>query len=174
MFVALALLGGCANTDPTPTYMQMDYQVRCRGMCNSSTDNTPRTITNLDGEDGYVVSCNRNGTALTASFDCNSADDACGGEYSFKVLTATLGSGGPGNDCLVVVSEGANTYEGRCTANEPSADTPCHVDIEQSDDAIIGSVRCMDIPNVNAPTETRAVSDPGTDNPAMFEILNCQ
>lgn len=177
-FVALILLlSGCANTDPTPTFMDMDYQVRCRGMCNNSVDDPARSVVNLDGEDGYVVECLVTGSGssreVTASVECNSADDACGGEYAFKLLTARLGDD-VGSECLVVISEGSNTYEGKCTAGEPSEDTPCKLDISEDDGAIVGSVRCIDIANVNAPTELRSVSEPGTDQPAAFSILNCE
>ena len=45
------------------------------------------------------------------------------------------------------VTEGNNTYEGVCAADDLTATAPCKVEVELDGDVIQGSVYCDDIPN---------------------------
>lgn len=175
--LAAGLFMGCTNTDAPPPFFDMDYQVRCKGDCNNAIDNNVRTITNLDSEDGYRVQCDVSGSGadrvVNASFGCAGDEAECGGDYAFEIADLRIDGNDPGAGCRIYVTEGSNTYEGACTATEPTADAPCQISIDSSGGEINGSVLCQNIPNAANQTERRGLFGPRSEGEAMFNILNC-
>jgi len=176
MLAAVAVVG-CTNTDDPPPFFDMDYQVRCKGDCNNAFDDKARTISHLDAEDGYSVSCNVSGAGservMNASFHCPGDSADCGGDYSFELANVFIGGNDPGAVCRVYVAEGANIYEGECTATDPSADKPCQVIIEEDGGDVSGTVMCVNIPNAVNQSQRRGVFSPGSESAAVFHIMNC-
>ena len=175
--LAAASLLACTEQDPPPLFIDVDYQVRCIDCQPLAPDDAIRRVTVLDGESGFRVQCSvfRRGGDRRLSFSARYTDEeSANANYSFGLDQANLDSANPGSGCLVVVSEGNNTYEGKCTGGDPDADAPCRVELEEEDGIVMGSVLCEAIPNKNTGMFTRHVVAPNSQSAARFEVHGCR
>ena len=175
--IAVVLLAGCEKLDPEVLFASVEYQVRCLDCEPRSADEKRRDLNLIDGDDGYEVDCNaaQAGGKDVISFHVALDDqDAPSKSHRFEVQKAEYGKGGPGSQCEVVIREGANRYIGECSSKAPTDDVPCQLDLEVDGTRVFGSLRCAHIQLEGAPTITRYVVEPGTDDkPAQFEIHGC-
>lgn len=168
---------GCKQEDPAALFIDFAYQVRCVDCEPQSNDEPARDIHAVDGEHDLTLTCNvieRGGERLV-SFSIEHTDPDTGSvDYSLSVDQASLDSKDPGAGCRVNAKEGSNVYEGLCTGDEPSDETPCALaDLKQSGDGIKGSLHCIHIPNKAQPTITRHIAAPSTEKAAKFEVTGC-
>jgi hypothetical protein len=178
LVLALALVPcvlACTSEDPAPLFVDTDYQVRCVDCEPQAADDPARHVEAIDGERNFSIECSvhARGDDQVMTFSAAYRDpERESRNYSFSVIQANL-DGDPGSSCRVSVSEGANTYEGPCTAGEPSAEKPCSVELESEHGVITGTVRCENIPNRNADTVKRHVVAPGSRDPVELHIEGC-
>jgi hypothetical protein len=176
LFAAPALMA-CVNQDPAPLFLQTSYQVRCLDCMPVTTDNLARTVAALDGESGFSVACSAqpSGKDRLLSFSVTLIDAKHeSNDYSFKIIQADLDKSDPGAACRVVVTEGANAYEGHCTGGDPTTDNPCQITKLRDDHGIVkGNLLCNNIPNRTDANTTRYVVKPSTMTPADFEVHGC-
>lgn len=175
-FIAASSLA-CAEEDPPPLFVDLDYQVRCIDCEPRAADDAVRRVMALDGEDGFSVDCNvarREGDRLVTFTAAYTDEERSRNSYSFGVIQANLDASGPGGSCRVVAVEGDNSYEGKCTGGDPSEEEPCRVELEAEDDIVMGSVLCENIPNRNSAMITRHLVAPNSESAARFEVHGCR
>jgi hypothetical protein len=165
--MAVPVLFACSEEDPAPQFIELDYQIRCLDCQPASMDEVPHKIDAVAGDSDVAVSCHTTGSKPELTFSLQ------GASYMFRIRAASLAGKDPGDGCVVTVKEGSNTYEGGCTAGDPTEDQPCQVQLKQDDDVITGSVLCRNIPNALTPTVRRNIVAPSTSKAAEFEIHNC-
>jgi hypothetical protein len=171
---APALLA-CAEQDPPPHFMDVTYQVRCVDCQPLSMDDKTRRVLAIDGENNFEVGCTANGSGPLLSFSATHTDkDNKDNNYSIQVLQASLASRDPGKSCEVRVTEGSNSYSGKCTEDAPTEDSPCQVKFHRDDQNVTGSIFCKRIPNRNTAELTRWVVKPGTTKPFTFQVDGCE
>jgi hypothetical protein len=176
--VAAPVLTACVNQDPAPLFADIAYQVRCVDCTPRAMDDSPHMVSALDGDSGYKVACGatRPTKDLAITFSATFIDAKHPStNHSIKILQADIESKtNPGAGCRVVVSEGSNTYEGKCTSGSPTDDQPCQVKFKPVAQGIVkGTLLCQNIPNNSEATLTRHLVSPGTDKPASFEVDGC-
>ncbi|MFI5308609.1 MAG: hypothetical protein ACHQ53_14715 [Polyangiales bacterium] len=165
----------CVTNDPAPLYADINYQVRCIDCEPRAVDDSAHHIAALNGENGFDVSCTvqQSGGRLV-SFNAALIDAKHPtSSYGFEILQANVDKKDPGAGCRVLVTEGSNTYEGRCTSGDPTTGAPCQVIIKDDKGVATGSVLCDAIPNRNDSTVTRHVVLPGSTDAAKFAIHGC-
>ena len=174
---AVLLLAACEKLDPEARFASVEYQVRCVDCEPRAPDERRHEITLLDGEEGYEVSCDavqaggKDVVTFRIAFD---DPDAPSSAHRFEIQKAEYGGSGPGSQCEVIIREGRNRYIGDCSGSKPSEDVPCQLELETEGTQVIGSLFCANIPLEGAPTVTRHVVEPGTeDKPARFEVHGC-
>jgi hypothetical protein len=171
---------GCNDEDPSPLFVDLQYQLRCLDCMPISQDNHVHDIALLDGELGIDAECavRSEGGERQVSFSLiaiNEEHDDL--SYSLEVVEARLGDD-PGPDCLVQASEGSNSYGGpnfgACTGGDPTDDEPCQVKLELDGDVITGGILCHHVPNRGERSFMRHLVLPFTeDKPAPIEIHGC-
>jgi hypothetical protein len=170
----LALLA-CAEQDPPPLYVDVDYQVRCIECDPRAPDDAARRVRALDAEAGFTVECrveeSRGDRLLTFSVRYeDKADDS--NSYGLSLVQANLDAADPGGSCRVTVFEGSNTYEGHCSA-ELAAGVTCQVELGAEAGIVTGSILCREVENKNAPGYKRHVVAPSSTDPAEFKVHGC-
>jgi hypothetical protein len=166
----------CADEDPPPLYVDVDYQVRCIECQPIAPDDAVRRVDALDGERGFAVECNvtrREGDRLLTFNAAYTDPDEARNNYSIGLIQVNLDGAGPGNSCRVTVVEGNNSYEGLCTNDDPSSEQPCRVELEAEDGIVMGSVLCENVPNRNQSMLTRHLVAPNSQSAARFEVHGC-
>jgi hypothetical protein len=168
---------GCTQDDPEALFIDLAYQVRCVDCDPRANDDPARAIHNVDGEEGLTLTCSvieRGGERLV-SFAIEHTDSETNSvDYSLSVDQASLDSKDPGSGCRVRAKEGSNTYEGLCTGDDPSDETPCSLtDLKQSGNGVTGSLHCVHIPNKAQPELTRHIAAPSSTKAAKFEVTGC-
>lgn len=175
--LAVASSPACTEHDPPPLFVDVDYQVRCIDCQPLAPDDAARSVQALDGEAGFRVECNvarREGDRLVTFTAAHGDEESPRNNYSFGMLQANLDSSNRGSGCRVVVAEGNNTYEGRCTSGDPDSDQPCRVELEVEDGIVLGTVLCEGVPNKNTAMFTRHVVAPNSQSAARFEVHGCR
>ena len=167
----------CKSESTPPIYLDANYQLRCLDCQPRTGDEPEREIALLDGEFDWRISCavsrisGKDSITLTATHDVERTSD----RYGFRITRGVVGDDEQSDECRVRITEGANTYEGACTGDEPSEDAPCQIELEQEGAVIEGSIYCDRIPNSANLTSYRYLVDPGSnDRAAKFEIHNCE
>jgi hypothetical protein len=178
-FAVVGALGAlsCKPAYDPPVYLEANYQVRCLDCQPHQADEPERAIAQLDGEFDMTIECTvskisgKRSLNLNASYKPSSTDQ----RYGIRITRLNIDDKAQSDECEVQVVEGANTYKGTCTGDDPSAAAPCHVSFKPDSNNIVkGSLYCSQIPLVGAPSNYRYVVDPNTeDTPAKFEIHNC-
>lgn len=155
-------LTACNDTDTAPVFFDLDYQVAClRPGCNAGFNNEPRLVMAIDGDDGYQNSCSsslRDGARLV------SLRSRRGENQAFEITDALIGvDGNVGSSCRVSITEGANTYEGRCSTASPTRDIPCQLTNFAVDSGgyLVGKLYCDNIQVGAAPAITRDIAKSG-------------
>jgi len=167
----------CSEENPPPLYVDVNYQVRCIDCEPRAADDSPRDVRAIDGESGFDVACSiteRGGDRLLTFSAIYMDAERPSRSYGLSLVQANLDGGDPGGSCLVVVSEGNNTYEGGCTAEDPDDEDPCQVELEAEDGIVTGTILCAEVPNKNSSMITRHLVDPNTEDPAEFEVHGCR
>jgi hypothetical protein len=175
-FVAAACLSACVEEDPAPLFVDLDYQVRCLDCEPRTPDDDPHRIQALDGEAGFTIECNatRRSGDRVLSFSANYIDaERESDNFSISVIQANLDSDDPGTSCRLVVTEGDNRYEGKCTGGAPTPEEQCQLEIGEEDKIVSGELRCDHVPNLSSTLITRYVVEPGSDDPVQFEVHGC-
>jgi hypothetical protein len=175
--IAAASALACTEEDPPPLYVDVDYQVRCIDCEPRAADDAARDIRAIDGELGFSVECSvteRGGDRLLTFRAIYTDAERASRSYGISLVQANVEGGDPGGSCLVVVTEGSNTYEGDCSADEPDEESPCQVELEAEDGIVVGSILCEGVPNKNSSMSTRHVVDPNSEDPAKFEVHGCR
>jgi hypothetical protein len=177
-FVVVCSLGGaaCKSESTPPIYLDADYQLRC-GDCEPRTGDDPeREIALLDGEFDFKISCDvkrisgKRSMTLTATH----AADKQSERYSIRITRANIDASEQPDECKVRITEGANTYEGACTGDDPTTEQPCKVSFDHKAEIVSGSVFCDKIPNQANLASFRYLVDPGSDDKAMkLAVHNC-
>ena len=177
--LVLLPLSSCTNLDPAPVYLRMDYQMRCLD-CQNAADYDPRRIKALDGEKNLAIDCfvSEEGGERVLSFSALYRDPQSSSKsYEIKVSQARLDKKDPGDSCKVSVEEGGTTYggkNGKCTADAPSDETPCQVELQVDGDIIDGTVYCKKLTAAGNIGVWRHLVEPFTESdPAVFELRNC-
>lgn len=173
---AACLLAGCAEEDPAPLYVQTEYQVRCLGCQPQAVDDRARVVQALDGENGFTIECSTNdrgGDRLVTFSAIYTDPEQESRSHSISIAQAALDGDDPGSSCTVTVTEGANTYEGRCTGDDPTEERPCRVELSAEGGVVSGTVLCEGIANRSAAMVTRHVVAPGTEEAVEFEVHGC-
>jgi hypothetical protein len=176
LVAAPAALTACVTEDPPPLFVDVDYQVRCVSCSPRTADDAPHAVAALDGEDSFRVGCSAQhpGKDRLLTFSATYIDmKHPSNEYSIKVLQLDLDKTDPGAGCRVVVGEGENTYEGKCTSDTPTDDAPCQVKLKVKDGIVKGSLLCANIPNSSEASLTRHIVKPGTEQAAPVEVRGC-
>lgn len=179
----VSALCACSSIDPPPLYVEIDYQVRCITCEPRSPDDPRRGVKLIDGERGYVVDCHTSvvdgDDVLSFSLSYDDPDDSSA-RHSIEVQRVEYTGDDPGSKCEVVVRERNNRYVGGCTADDPTAETPCQVRLGVEDGILRGTLLCAEIPNEGIATSTRHLvrsesGDAATpdESPAEFEIHGC-
>ena len=175
--IAATFAVACTEEDPPPLYVDVDYQVRCVECEPIAPDDAVRRVQALDGEEGFTVDCSvarRSGDRLL-SFSASFVDPgASRNNFSIGLSQVNLDRADPGGSCSVSVSEGDNSYEGKCTAGDPTSEEPCQVELEAEDGIVMGSVLCEHMPNRNAAMITRHLVAPSSESAARFEVHGCR
>ncbi len=177
LFLSAFLLAACSSQDPAPIYFGLSYQLRCLGCQPSSADDSVHTITAIDGEDGYTLTCNANRQMgkRQLSFSATYTNSATPGDtHVIKIQQAFVDGNDPGSLCLVSVREGANTYLGACTSGTPTADQPCQLTFKLVGSTVKGTLYCAGIPNSGTTVSKRYLVAPTTETtPVSFELEGC-
>jgi hypothetical protein len=157
-------------------YLETEYQVRCLDCQPRVPDEPEREIALLDGEFDFTVSCDvtqvggERSMTLTAAYRASSTED----RYGFRITRGEIDSDEQPGECEVQLLEGANSYEGACSGEDPSDAVPCKVTFDPEDEIVKGTMYCKKIKLEGAPSNFRYLVDPGsTDTPAKFEVHNC-
>lgn len=169
----VGLATGCTELDDPPVWVEFDYQVRCVDCVPKSFNDDPHNIGALDGDDGLNVTCTSEGDKITVqvTYDQDGTDE----DWGFRLDSADVSEGGPGNGCTITVRESASEYRGACTADAPTTEAPCQVKLTHDDYLVSGTILCENIPNRVEKTVTRHVTKPGSDTmPFAFEVQNCE
>jgi hypothetical protein len=174
--ILLACSASCSS-DTTPTvYIQLSYQVRCLDCNPRAPDDNEHVIKNVDGEDGYKLTCQvkkENGVRRVDFSVAHTSSDAAS-SYTFTLEKGSLDGDDSSGECQVTVIEGDNTYKAPCSSDEPSDDSPCQAQFSVDKGVIKGGVLCNNILNEAASTLTRYVVSPGTrTDPAGFSLYGC-
>lgn len=171
----LALLG-CAQDDPAPLFLKIDYQVRCLDCDPRTADDPAHELRAVNGSAGLRVSCSSDTLDGLRTFNVevsSSERQSNGAEgYSLAIRQAAVGDD-PGSACHVLAREGANSYDGRCAAEPPSPEIPCQVAVRMEQGVLLGSVLCDRIPNLATTALWRSLVKPRTHEPAEFEAHGC-
>lgn len=175
LLTGLLVASACTNTDPHPVYIEMEYQVRCVRCEPLAPNDPPRRVRALPGDDGMDIRCSieeiSGDQRLTMSAVYLDPEDDSR-NYAFQISQLNM-EGGPGGSCQVKVIEGANTYEGGCTDDAPTASAPCRIEHTTEDNVIRGTLLCENISNANVNT-ARHLTQPGSDTEAFeWEVWNC-
>jgi hypothetical protein len=172
--LALAAAGCRSESDP-PIYLDTDYQLRCIDCQPRTADEPERDVALLDGEEGWTVSCSiselsgRPAMTMTAVYQGEQRDET----HGIRIKGAHI-EGDVTDSCEVRVVEGANTYEGKCTSDEPTEAAPCQVKFRKKDNVVEGGVFCSKIPNTASLTSFRYLVEPGSrDESAPVAVHNC-
>ena len=177
-FAVVSALGSfaCKSEDEPPVYLDTNYQVRCLDCEPRTPDEPEREIAALDGEFDFKFECavtkvgGKRSMTLTAAYKPNSTDD----RYGFRITRGEIDKEEQSEECQMQVLEGANTYEGGCTGDDPSEDRPCKVTFKPSGEIVKGTMYCHQITLEGAPANYRYLVAPGsTDSAAKFEVHNC-
>jgi hypothetical protein len=172
-----ASLSGCTEEDPAPLYIDVRYQVRCIDCEPRAPDDPVRDVELLDGELGFTVECSvvqRGDDQLLNFRAAYIDDDRPSSNFSLRMEQVTLDDNDPGPDCRVTVAEGANSYRGECTTEEPDGAAPCQIDLRVEEKIVFGEVFCDGVPNRTNAMTARHLVAPGTeDEPAEFELHGC-
>ena len=163
------------TSDTTPTvYVGLSYQIRCLDCQPRALDDVARNVKAVDEEAGHRLACrveDRDGTKrVTFSLAHDSSDETK--NYSLRVNNGNL-TGGTDDPCELTIVEGANTYKGGCSSEEPNADRPCQVSFELDRSVLRGSLYCNNIGNEATANVTRYVVAPLSREPVKFEIYGC-
>jgi hypothetical protein len=175
ILLGLSLFGCKSESDP-PVYLDAAYQLRCIDCQPRTADDPQREVKLLDGEEGWTITCSVSpvGGKPAVTFNASYRGERSSESYGLRVTRAPIG-GDPSDACLVRVVEGANTYEGKCTADDPDDQRPCKVDFEQDGNIVEGRVYCDRIPNNVNLSSFRYLVDPGSrDDSAKLQIHNCE
>jgi len=167
----------CKSESTPPIYLDTDYQLRCLDCQPRTADEPEREVALLDGEFDWRVTCALSRISGNDSMNLVALHESerTSERYGIRVTRATVGEDEQSDECRVRITEGANTYEGACTSDEPSEDTPCQVEFEREGEIISGSVYCRRIPNMANLTSYRYLVDPGSnDKAAKLEVHNCE
>jgi hypothetical protein len=125
-------------------------------------------VTAFDSESGHRISCSVD-SAPAGGQQMWYFDVELPGEYRIQLLNATVPAGGgpvQGNGCQVRVTEGVNTYSGRCGAEAPNDDQPCQLNNIQFGTSMdgypqaSGSLLCRNIRD-SVDAAVRDVTSPG-------------
>jgi hypothetical protein len=177
-FVVVCSLGqaACKTESTPPIYFDANYQLRCEDCEPRTADDPERDVALLDGEFDFKISCDvkkisgKPSITLVATHDSSRQSE----RYGIRITRATIdGSDQPG-ECKVRLTEGANTYEGACTGDDPTTESPCKVTFDRKSEIVDGTVYCDKIPNQGNLASFRYLVRPGTDDkPMKFAIHNC-
>jgi len=164
--VASSLLlaaAACNDADPLPTYVDVDYQVGCVfPECRALSSGPERVIMKVDGETGFDNSCTAtrvNGVDLV-TLRIRSVEE----EILFEIANALYDvENNVGDSCRVKITEGDNTYEGRCSSAAPTPSIPCQLTNFSTNNggSVEGSLYCDNIPAASSPSTTRDVARSG-------------
>ncbi|HKU44625.1 MAG TPA: hypothetical protein VJR89_40980 [Polyangiales bacterium] len=168
---ALGALSCKPDYDP-PVYLETEYQLRCLDCQPRTGDEPTREIAQLDGEFDMTIECAVSKISGKRSLKL----DVKHKDYGIRLNRVNIDDKAQSSECEVQVVEGANTYRGTCTGDDPGEDTPCKVSFKRDGDTSIvkGSVYCDQITLLGAPSNYRYLVDPGTEeDAAKFEIHNC-
>jgi len=177
-FAVVCALGwsACKSEEEPPVYLETEYQLRCLDCQPSTSDEPERDIALLNGEFDFTVTCDvtrvggERSMTLTAAYKARSSED----RYGFRITRGDIDSKEQTDECEVQVLEGANTYEGICTGDDPSDDKPCKVTFKPDGEIVEGTMYCDKVKLLGAPSNFRYLVDPGSsDKPAKFEVHNC-
>jgi len=164
------------SSDFTPTvYVGMSYQVRCIDCQPRALDDTARNVKTVDEENGHQTACrvdSSSGTKrVTFSVEHDSSDESK--NYSVQISNGNVTGDESDGPCQVTVVEGANTYQGACGTDEPTADRPCQVSFNVDKGVLKGNLYCADITNEATANVTRYIVAPLTRGAASFEVYGC-
>jgi hypothetical protein len=166
----------CKSESEPPIYLDTDYQVRCLDCTPRTSDDPEREVALLDGEFDWTISCEiqrisgSDSMTLVATHESKRTSE----RYGLRISRANVGEDEQSDECEVRIIEGANTYEGACTADDPSAELPCQIDFDQEGEVIEGTIYCNRIPNEANLSSFRYLVDPGSNNrAARLEVHNC-
>lgn len=177
-FVVVCGLGAvaCKTESNPPIYLDADYQLRCRDCEPRTGDDPEREIALLDGEQDFKISCEVKRISGKQSMTLNVVHEAdrASNRYGIRITRANIDESDQSSECKVRITEGANTYEGACTGDDPSTEQPCKVSFDRKEEIVSGSVYCDKIPNQGNLSSFRYLVDPGTDTKAMtLAVHNC-
>lgn len=182
-FPAFGSLVACNSPEPLPVFVDIDYQVGCiaqRQGC--STTGPQHQVQAVDGEDGFTNYCFARNVSGATVVELSSEQ---GSQQRFAIENAVLGDpNNVGTGCKVVIVEGDNTYEGRCSTVAPAgpvsaaSQMPCQLtDFRKTaSGSITGKLLCIGLPVRNAATLFRDVVKGGTfasPQPAEFLFDPC-
>jgi len=168
-------LFACSQQDPPPHFIDVSYQLRCIDCTPLAVDENAHKVLAIDGENNFDVRCTAQGSGPLLTFSVAYSDKKHpANDYSIKVDQASLAGRNPGKSCSVVVTEASNSYQGTCTADEPTDDAPCQLKMKQDGQNVSGSLYCKHIPNRSNADFTRYVVKPGTNDPLRFEVDGCE
>jgi hypothetical protein len=174
----LPVLLACNEENPAPLFLDIDYQVRCLDCEPRAPDSLRHNFATLDGEQGFTLLCSTadQGGDRLLSFSATYLDPegAESKNFSIRLISANLDANDPGNGCRVVATEGGNTYEGHCTAAEPSGDDECQVKLDVEHHTVVGSILCEKFPNRSTNEVVRYLVKGGSDKPADFVFEGCK
>ena len=174
LYTVPALLA-CEQQDPPPHFIDVAYQVRCIDCMPLTTDDPTRDVLAIDAEDGYEVACSASGSKPLVTFSVKHPDAKKGSDnFELRVIQASLASKDPGSSCVVRVTEGDNTYEGKCTADDPTADEPCQLSLKRDGSSLTGKLLCKRIPNRGTTELTRWVVKPHSMDALKFQVDGCE
>jgi hypothetical protein len=177
-FVVVCSLGGaaCKSESVPPIYLDADYQLRCEDCEPRTGDDPEREVALLDGEFDFTVDCSvkrisgKRSITLVATHDAKKQSD----QYGFRITRGTIDDDTQSGECKIRITEGANTYEGACSGDDPTTEQPCKVTLTHKAEIISGSIFCDKIPNQANLASFRYLVDPGSNDKAMkFAVHNC-
>jgi hypothetical protein len=172
----LAAACACTEADPPSVYVEADYQVRCLDCEPRAADEPAHDVRAVEGQRDFQVFCTRDRVAgvSVVSFGADSDRVQVNGNqgFGFEVRTMVPGAD-PGSSCQVLLHEGVNRYEGRCSAAEPDPEIPCQVTSSAEGGTLRGSLLCANLPNASSAQLRRAVVRSLTREPAEFEVHGC-
>jgi hypothetical protein len=177
-FAVVCVLGSfaCKSTDEPPVYLDADYQVRCLDCQPRTADEPEREVALLNGEFDTTVTCaisrvgGERSMTLTMGYKTSSTEQ----RYGFRITRGDIDSEEQTDECEVQILEGANTYKGTCSGDDPTENVPCKVTFKPDGEIVNGTMYCEKMTLVGAPTNFRYLVDPGTtDKSAKFAVHNC-
>ena len=184
LFLAVGLLTACGDDQDGRVYADVAWQVRCPdGAMGCPQNDDARQVTAFDAESGHNISCSVEASTAGGQ-EIWYFDVELPGTYRIEPLNAAVPVGGgpvQGNGCQIRVTEGVNTYSGRCGAEPPNADQPCqlnNITFGQSMDGYpqaSGNLLCRNIRD-GTDGSVRDVTSPGAggaEQPTPLRLLNC-